>query len=148
MMSGALLDLVGAFGVEGVDGAAFEAPMECSTADFVERVGVDHHLDIDTVSAIERQQSIAAGVVPSSCSFSAQDGLDHSLKRRGRDASPLPGKPRSTGKSSAAWIMRKRWNGRAYRRTETGPCAAPGAVSTPGDAEHQSLFLICRGQIN
>ena len=52
---------------------------------FVQRVGVDHHLT-SMSSATERQQSIAAGVVPqSSCSLSAQRaGLTCSIKRFGQ----------------------------------------------------------------
>ena len=64
-------------------------------------------------SATDRQQSIAAGVVPqSSCSFSAQaPALTISSSAAGRDALPLPAKPRLTGKASAAWIMRPMCHG-------------------------------------
>src|ERR1700721_477981 len=57
-------------------------------------------------SATERQQSMAAGVVPqSSCSLRAQaPALTISSSAAGREALPLPAKPRLTGKASAAGV--------------------------------------------
>ena len=60
------MSAAGAFGVEGVKGAALEGlDRVLDETLFVERVGVDHHLNVES-SATDRQQSIAAGVAPKS----------------------------------------------------------------------------------
>src|SRR5438445_5140929 len=78
-------------------------------------------------SATDRQQSIAAGVVPqSSCSLSAQPPpATISSSAAGRDALPLPAKPRLTGSASAAWIMRPMCQGPGVHVVAKVPCAGP-----------------------
>src|SRR5674476_1356260 len=78
-------------------------------------------------SATDRQQSIAAGVVPqSSCNFSEQaPALTISSSAAGREALPLPAKPRLTGNASAAWIMRPRCHGPGVQGVALVPAAGP-----------------------
>src|SRR4026208_2268428 len=85
-------------------------------------------------SATDRQQSIAAGVVPqSSCSLSAQaPALIISSSAAGREALPLPAKPRLTGHASAAGLMR------------AGGHGARAAAEHRGDPRHQRLFHLLR----
>ena len=88
-------------------------------------------------SATDRQQSIAAGVVPqSSCSFSAAaPARTISSSAAGREALPLPAKPRLTGRPSAACNMRARWNGPGVQVVAAvpvaGPVPPPNRVVTP-----------------
>ena len=78
-------------------------------------------------SATERQQSIAAGVVPqSSCSFSAQaPALTCSTSAAGFEALPLPAKPRFIGNASAASIMRAMCQGPGVQVVAKVPVAGP-----------------------
>ena len=74
----------GAFGVEGVDGAALERlDGVLDEAGFVERVGVDHHLDVvivgDRQAAVDRRRRRAPVLVQLE---RAGAGLDHFLERR------------------------------------------------------------------
>ncbi len=74
----------GAFGMEGVDGAALERlDGVLDEARFVERVGVDHHLDVvivgDRQAAIDRRRRRAPVLVQLQRTGA---GLDHFLQRR------------------------------------------------------------------
>ena len=114
----------GAFGVEGMDGAALERRDGIlDKAEFVQRVRMDHHLDVVIVGD-DRQLSIAAGVVPqSSCSFSAQaPALTISIIAAGREALPLPEMPRLTGKASNDWIIRPMCHGPGVQVVANVPC--------------------------
>ena len=78
-------------------------------------------------SATDRQQSIAAGVVPqSSCSFrQAAPARIISSSAAGRDALPLPAKPRFIGRPSAACSMRARCQGPGVQVVALVPVAGP-----------------------
>ena len=84
----------GAFGVEGVDGAALERrDGVLDEAGFVERVGVDHHLDVvvvgDRQAAVDRRRRRAPVLVQLQ---RAGAGLDHLLERRRARRVALAGK--------------------------------------------------------
>ena len=107
--------------VEGVDGAALEGrDRVLDEARFVQRVGVDHHLDVVVVGDA-RQLSMAAGVVPqSSCSLSAQAPASIiSTSAPGREALPLP---------DEAEVDRERVEGLEHRRDVPGSGRAGGGV--------------------
>ncbi len=101
------------------------------------------------LSPTERQQSIAAGVVPqSSCSFSAQaPPRICSSSAAGSDALPLPAKARLTGNASAAWIMRPRCHSPGVQVVAlvpvAGPVPPPSMVVTPDI----SASSICCGEM-
>ena len=88
-------------------------------------------------SATERQQSIAAGVVPqSSCSFSAQAPASIiSTSAPGREALPLPEMPRLTGKASKARSIISTCQGPGVQVValvpSAGPVPPPSSVVTP-----------------
>jgi hypothetical protein len=98
----------GAFGVEGVDGAALEGGDGVfDEARFVERVGVDGDLHVHFVG--HRQAAVDGGRrgAPVFVQLEA-DAPASTCSRRasGRLALPLPRKPRFIGKASAASSMR------------------------------------------
>ena len=81
----------GAFGVEGVDGAALERLYGVlDEAEFVQRVGMDHHLDVvivgDGEAVVDRGRRGAPVLVQLQ---RAGAGLDH-LDQRGRAARRCP----------------------------------------------------------
>ena len=92
---------------------------------------------------------MAAGVVPqSSCSLSAQaPALTCSSSAAGREALPLPAKPRLIGKASAAWSMRAMCQGPGVQVVAlvpvAGPVPPPSIVVTPDI----SASSICCGQM-
>src|SRR5262249_22931305 len=139
----------GALGVKGVDGAALERlDGVLDEAGLVKRVGVDHHLYVES-SATARQQSIAAGVVPqSSCSLSEQAPPSIiSSSAAGREALPLPAKPRLTGNPSAAWIMRPICHGPGVHVVAKVPCAGPVPPPSIEVTPDISASSTCCGQI-
>ena len=117
----------GAFGVEGVDGAALERlDGVLDEAGFVERVGVDHHLHVvvvgDRQAAVDRRRRRAPVLVQLQ---RAGAGLDHFLERRRPRGIALAGKAEIDRKivgrlDHAARCAR----GRACRWWRT--CRAPG----------------------
>src|SRR3984893_12567386 len=93
---------------------------------------------------------MAAGVVPqSSCSLSEQaPPLIISSRAAGRDALPLPAKPRLTGNPSAAWIMRPMCQGPGVQvGRESAVRRASAAAEHRGDPGHQCLFHLLRTDI-
>ena len=98
-------------------------------------------------SATDRQQSIAAGVVPqSSCSFSAAaPPLICSSSAAGSEALPLPAKARFIGKPSAAWIIRREVPRAGGAGGGVGAGRRAGAAAEHGgDARHQRLLDLLR----
>ena len=100
-------------------------------------------------SATERQQSMAAGVVPqSSCSF-MDDAPARSISSSaaGREALPLAEKARFIGNASAACSMRARCQGPGVQVVAdvplAGPVPPPHMVVTP----EASASSICCGQM-
>jgi hypothetical protein len=138
----------GAFGVEGVDGAALEGgDGVLDEARLVQRVGVDHHLHVvvvgDAQAVVDRRRRRAPVLVQLQ---RAGAGLDLLLQRAGSEALPLPAKPRFIGKASAASIMRR--CARAGRAgggvgAGAGPVPPPSMVVTPDI----SASSICCGQM-
>ena len=137
----------GAFGVEGVDGAALERlDGVLDEAGFVERVGVDHHLHVvvvgDREAAIDRGRRRAPVFVQLQ---RAGAGLDHFLQRR---------RPRGVAFAGKAEIERKivgrldhaRDMQRAGRagRGESAVRRAGAAAEHRGDARHQRLVDLLR----
>ena len=100
-------------------------------------------------SATERQQSMAAGVVPqSSCSLSEQaPARIISSSAAGRDALPLPAKPRFIGKASAASIMRARCQGPGVQVVALVPVAGPVPPPSIAVTPDISASSICCGQM-
>ena len=98
-------------------------------------------------SATDRQQSIAAGVVPqSSCSF-IDDAPARSISSSaaGREALPLAEKARFTGSASAACSMRARCHGPGVQVVADGAGGRPGAAAAHGgDAGGQRLLDLLR----
>ena len=137
----------GAFGVEGVDGAAFERlDGVLDEAGFVERVGVDHHLDVvvvgDRQAAVDRRRRRAPVLVQLE---RAGAGFDHFLERR---------RPRGVALAGEAEIDRK-IVGRldhagdmpGTRRAGGGEGAvrrAGAAAEHRGDARHQRFVDLLR----
>jgi hypothetical protein len=78
-------------------------------------------------SSTERQQSIAAGVVPqSSCSFKAQAPAQIcSIRPSGREALPLPAKPKFIGQASHAWSILPRCQAPGVQVVALVPVAGP-----------------------
>src|SRR6202011_1651039 len=98
----------GAFGMEGMDGAALErGDGVLDEARLIERVGVDHHLHVvvvgDRQAAIDRCRGGSPVLVQLQRTGTA---FDHLLKGCWARRIALPAKPRFTGNPSAAWIMR------------------------------------------
>ena len=137
----------GAFGVEGVDGAALERlDRVLDEAGFVERVGVDHHLHVvivgDRQAAIDRRRRRAPVLVQLQ---RAGAGLDHFVERR---------RPRGIALAGKAEIHRKRVGGLDHARDMPGARRAgggEGAVRRPGaaaehrgDARHQRFLDLLR----
>ena len=137
----------GAFGVEGVNGAALECLYRVlDETGFVERVGVDHHLHVvivgDRKAAIDRRRRRAPVFVQLE---RAGAGLDHFLER---------GRPRGIALAGEAEIHRK-IVGRldhagdvpGTRRASGGERAvrrAGAAAEHRGDARHQRLVDLLR----
>ena len=137
----------GAFGVEGVDGAALERlDRVLDEAGFVERVGVDHHLHVvivgDRQAAIDRGRRRAPILVQLQ---RAGAGLDHLLERR---------RPRGIALAGEAEIDRKRVGGLDHARDVPRARRAGGGVGAVrragaaaehrGDARHQRLVDLLR----
>ena len=78
-------------------------------------------------SATERQQSIAAGVLPqSSCSLRhAAPPSICSISPAGRDALPLPANAKFIGQASDAWSIRPRCRGPGVQVVALVPVAGP-----------------------
>ena len=98
-------------------------------------------------SATDRQQSIAAGVVPqSSCSFrQAAPARIISSSAAGREALPLPAKARLTGRPSAACSMRARCQGPGVQVVADGAGRRAGAAADQrGDAGGERLLDLLR----
>src|SRR6266481_366440 len=100
-------------------------------------------------SATDKAQSIAAGVVPqSSCSLRAQaPALICSSSAAGRDALPLPAKPRFMGNASAAWIMRAMCHGPGVQVVALVPAAGPVPPPSMEVMPDISASSICCGQM-
>ena len=137
----------GAFGVEGVDGAALERlDGVLDEAGFVERVGVDHHLDVvvvgDREAAIDRRRRRAPVFVQLQ---RAGAGLDHFLERR---------RPRGVAFAGEAEIDREIVGRLDHARDVPRPGRAGGreravrragaAAEHRGDARHQRLVDLLR----
>ena len=138
----------GAFGVEGVDRAALErGDRVLDEAGLVERVGVDHHLHVvvvgDRQAAVDRRRRRAPVLVQLEA---AGAGLRSARSARsGRDALPLPRKPRLIG---------KRVGRLQHAREVPGPGRAGGGVGAGrragaaadhrGDARRQRLVDLLR----
>jgi hypothetical protein len=92
---------------------------------------------------------MAAGVVPqSSCSLSAQaPALTISSSAAGREALPLPAKPRLTGNASAAWIMRPRCHGPGVQVVALVPAAGPVPPPSIEVTPDISASSTCCGQM-
>ena len=92
---------------------------------------------VSVASATFKQLSIAAGVVPqSSCNFRPiAPALICSVNASGKDALPLPKKPRFMGKASAACNMRSMFQGPGVQVVAkvpvAGPVPPPSMVVTP-----------------
>ena len=101
------------------------------------------------LSATDRQQSIAAGVVPqSSCSFSEQAPPSTiSSSAAGSDALPLPDRPIFIGKASNDWIMRARCHGPGVQVVASVPCAGPVPPPSIVVMPDISASSICCGQM-
>ena len=137
----------GAFGVEGVDGAALERlDGVLDEAGLVERVGVDHYLDVvvvgDGEAAVDRRRRRAPVLVQLQ---GAGAGLDHFLQRRRPRGVALAGKAEIHRKAvrrldHAADVPGARRAGggkRAVRR-------AGAAAEHRGDAGHQRFLDLLR----
>ena len=139
----------GAFGVEGVDGAALEGRDACprrSRDSF--SVSVWIITCTSKRSATDRQLSIAAGVVPqSSCSF-RQDGAGahHFLQRlRAARRCPCRRSARLTGRPSAACSMRAMCHGPGVQVVAAVPVGRAGAAADHrGDAGGERLLDLLR----
>ena len=115
-------------------------------AGFVQRVGVDRHLDVELVGD-PQAASIAAGVVPqSSCSFSPiAPASTCSTSGPARLALPLPRKPRFIGNASAASSIRWMCQGPGVQVVAKVPVAGPGAAADHRrHAGHQRLVDLLR----
>ena len=137
----------GAFGVEGVDGAALERlDGVLDEAGLVERVGVDHHLDVvilgDRQAAVDGGRRGAPVLVQLE---GAGAGLDLFLQRIGQRCVALAGEAEVHGKrvgrlDHARDVPRP-------RRAGGGVGAGGGAGAAAqhrGDAGHQRLFDLLR----
>jgi len=137
----------GAFGVEGVDGAALERlDGVLDETRLVQRVGVDHHLDVVVVghrkAIVDRRRRGAPVLVQFQ---RAGAGLDHFLQRGGARGVALAGN---------AEIDRKRVERldhpadmprpRRARRREGAVRRAGAAAEHGGDAAHQRVFDLLR----
>ncbi len=137
----------GAFGVEGVDGAALERlDGVLDKAEFVERVGVDHHLDVvvvgDREAAVDRGRRRAPVLVQLE---RAGAGFDHFFERR---------RPRRVALAGKAEIDRKIVGRLDHARNVPRPGRAGGgeravrragaAAEHRGDAGHQRLVDLLR----
>ncbi len=118
----------GAFGVEGVNGAALERlDGVLDEARFVQRVGVDHHLDVvvvgDAQAVVDRGGRRAPVLVQLE---RAGAGLDHLLQRGGHARRcPCRRMPRLTGNASNDWIMRPMCHGPGVQVVAKVPCDGP-----------------------
>jgi hypothetical protein len=99
--------------VEGVDGAAAEGrDGVLDEARFVQRVGVDHHLDVEPVRDREAAIDGAGRRAPILVQFQrAGPGAHHLLKRGRQRGVALAGKAEIHGKAVGASIMRARCQG-------------------------------------
>ncbi|OWK20254.1 hypothetical protein AJ88_32140 [Mesorhizobium amorphae CCBAU 01583] len=100
-------------------------------------------------SATDRQQSMAAGVVPqSSCSFSEQAPASTiSSRAAGSEALPLPDRPMFIGKASKDWIMRAMCHGPGVQVVARVPCAGPVPPPSMVVMPLISASSICCGQM-
>ena len=137
----------GAFGVEGVDGAALERlDGVFDEAGFVERVGVDHHLDVVIVgnrqAAVDRRRRRAPILVQFQ---RAGAGLDHFLERRRARRIAFAGKAeidrKIVGRLDHAPEMER--PGRAGGG-EGAVRRAGAAAEHRGDARHQGFIDLLR----
>ena len=133
----------GALGVEGVNGAALERlDGVLHEAGFVERIGVDHHLDVVIVG--DRKTAIDGGRRGAPILVQLQRtgaGLDHLLER---------GRTRGIALAGKAEIDREGIGGLDHAREVPGPGRAggrigagrrPGAAAQHrGDARHQGFL--------
>ena len=137
----------GAFGVEGVDGAALEGlDGVLDEAGLVERVGVDHHLHVvvvgDRQAAVDRRRRGAPVLVQLERTGA---GLDHFLQRRRARGIALAGEAEIDregvgGLDHAADMERpRRAGGGIGAGRRTGAAAEHG-----GDAGHQRLVDLLR----
>ena len=137
----------GAFGVEGVNGAALERlDGVLDEAGFVERVGVDHHLDVvvvgDRKAAVDRRRRRAPVLVQLQ---RAGAGLDHFLERRRARRIALAGEAEVDGK-----IVRRLDHARDVERAgragrgERAVRRAGAAAEQRGDARHQRFVDLLR----
>ena len=137
----------GALGVEGVDGAALERrDGVLDEAEFVERVGMDHHLDVvivgDRQAAVDRRRRRAPVLVQLERTGA---GLDHLLER---------GRARGVALAGKAEIDRERVDRLDHPRHVPGAGRAGrgiGAVRRAGaaaehrgDAAHQRVLDLLR----
>ena len=140
----------GAFGVEGVDGAALERlDRVFDEAGFVQRVRVDHHLHVVIVGDRQRSSRWRPASCPSPRAVSAR-------RRRLRPARPvppaarrcaLPAKPRFIGKASAASIMRAMCHGPGVQVVANVPVAGPVPPPSMEVTPLISASSICCGQM-
>ena len=100
-------------------------------------------------SATDRQQSMAAGVVPqSSCSFSAQAPPSTiSTSASGWLALPLPERPKFIGKASSACNIRPICQGPGVQVVASVPCAGPVPPPSIVVTPECSASSICCGQM-
>ena len=105
----------------------FSAATVCSTKPLSFSVSVWIIAWTSNRSQTDRQQSIAAGVVPqSSCSFSAAaPALTCSSSAAGSEALPLPANSRFIGNASAAPIILSMCQGPGVQVVASVPCAGP-----------------------
>ena len=137
----------GAFGMEGVDGAALEGlDGVLDEAGFVERVGVDHHLDVvvvrDREAAVDRRRRRAPVLVQLQ---RAGAGLDHFLQRRRARGVALAGEAEVHRKpvcrlDHSSEMERPRRAGRGEGAVRRSGAAAEHR----GDAGHQRFFDLLR----
>ena len=137
----------GAFGVEGVDGAALERGHGVlHEAGLVQRVGVDGDLHVELVG--HRQAVVDGGRRRAPVLVQLEPagaGLHLLLQRASGGRVALAEKPRFMGSPSAAWIMRPICQGPACRWwrcvPSAGPVPPPSMVVTP---DIQGFFDLLR----
>ena len=116
--------------------------------ELVERIGVDHHLDVmlvgDGEAAVDRGRRRAPILVQLERAGAA---LDHFLERRRQRRIALAGEAELTGNASAASIMRAICHGPGVHVVAKVPCAGPvppPSIEVTPDVKASS---ICCGQM-
>ena len=139
----------GTLGVVGVDGAAGHCRQRIlDETGFVQRVGVDGHLDIEVLcdrqAVVDRRRRGAPVLVQFQPD---RAGGDLFGQGPGREALPLPRNPRLTGNASAACSMRWMFHGPGVHVVALVPVAGPVPPPSMVVMPDINASSICCGQM-